>query len=92
MTSLDDLLDEVSSKESFLIFLEALLVDKIDENEKEKINPSSPYGSGYNGWENNTLEAFLKSVLSFGRDSVAITEAPNWKAFALLLYAGKFYE
>lgn len=92
MTSLDDLLDEVSSKESFLIFLQALLADKINESKKEKISSGPAYSSGHNGWENNTVEDFLDSVLSFGKDSVAITETPNWRAFALLLYAGKFYE
>lgn len=92
MNKLEDLFENVSSKESFLIFLEALLSDKIDENKKEKISPSSPYGPGANGWENNSLEALLESILAFGRDSSLIVESPSWKSFALLLYAGKFYE
>ncbi|WP_155523306.1 hypothetical protein [Flammeovirga pectinis] len=46
---LDKLLNQVNSKKTFLKFLKALKEDKIDEDEKEKIDPSSPYCSGTNG-------------------------------------------
>ncbi|AXT62044.1 hypothetical protein D1816_17320 [Aquimarina sp. AD10] len=90
--NLDDLLDKVVSKETFFAFVKALKEDKIDEDEKEKKNPSSPYDSGANGWENNSIPHFLDSLEAFGEDSQYITEEPSWKNFALLLYAGKFYE
>lgn len=90
--NLDELLDKVVSKETFLAFVKALKKDKIDEDEKHKTNPPSTYSSGANGWENNSIPQFLASVEAFGEDSHHITEEPNWKNFALLLYAGKFYE
>lgn len=87
-----DLLEKVDSKESFLLFVKALKEDKMDEDEKEKSNPSSPYSPGDNGWENGTISTFLDSIQAYGKDSDLIKEEPNWKNFALLLYAGKFYE
>lgn len=89
---LNDLLDKVNSKDSFLQFVKALKEDKIDEDEKEKAQPSSPYTSGANGWENGSITTFLDAIEAFGEDSDLIKEEPNWKNFALLLYAGKFYE
>lgn len=89
---LDDLLKQVNSKETFLEFVSALMKDKIDEDEKEKNNPSSPYSSGHNGWENNTIAMYLESIHAYGEDNEMITAEPNWNSFALLLYSGKFYE
>lgn len=85
------LLEAVNSKESFLDFVQALKLDRIDEIEKEKIKTSSPYGPGINGWQNITIDDFLDAIHSYGQDSSEIKE-PNWKTFALLLYAGKMYE
>ncbi len=45
-----------------------------------------------NGWENGTISTFLDAVEAYGEDSDLIKEEPNWKSFALLRYAGKFYE
>lgn len=89
---LNELLEKVNTKDTFLQFVKALKDDKIDEDEKEKTNPSSPYSYGVNGWENGTISSFLESIEAYGQDSEQIKEKPNWKNFALLLYAGKFYE
>lgn len=89
---LHKLLENVHSKETFLHFVEALMLDKADEDQKEKITPSAPYGPGANGWENGTVVEFLESVHAYGEDSSSIEEEASWKSFALLLYAGKFYE
>jgi len=90
--NLDELLEKVNSKETFFQFVKALKEDKIEEDEKEKTSPSSPYGPGTNGWENGTISTFLDAVEAYGKDSDLIKEEPNWKSFALLLYAGKIYE
>jgi hypothetical protein len=90
--NLDKLLEAVHSKETFSQFVKALKEDKMDEDEKEKNKPSSPYASGANGWENGEISAFLNAVERYGKDSNSISEEPSWKNFALLLYAGKFYE
>jgi hypothetical protein len=89
---LQQLLENVNSKKTFLEFVDALKKDLIDEIEKEKVNPSSPYGPGANGWENGTIETFLDAVHAFGQASPEIKEKPDWKIFALLLLAGKMYE
>jgi hypothetical protein len=90
--NLDELLEKVNSKGTFFQFVKALKEDKIEEDEKEKTSPSSPYGRGANGWENGTISTFLDAIEAYGEDSDLIKEEPNWKNFALLLYAGKFYE
>ena len=89
---LNELLEKVDSKETFLQFVKALKEDKVEEDEKEKTSPPSPYGPGANGWENGSISTFLDAVEAYGEDSDLIKEEPNWKSFALLLYAGKFYE
>jgi hypothetical protein len=89
---LDDLLEKVNSKQSFFDFVEALRDDKIKEDEKEKIKKSDPNEPGANGWQNGSIDAFLDAMYAFGQDSSSITEQPDWKGFALILYAGKFYE
>ena len=86
-----ELLEKVSSQESFFDFLVALEKDKRDEDEKEKQSPSSPYHRGHNGWENNSIANFLESMIAGGRDS-DFPEVPSWKTFAVILYLGKIYE
>lgn len=90
--NLDELFEKVHSKETFLHFIDALMLDKADEDKKEKIRKSDPYGPGENGWENETIVQFLEAIHAYGEDSSSIGEEANWKSFALLLYAGKFYE
>lgn len=87
---LDELLEKVNSKKSFLDFVEALKDDKIDEDQKEKENPSSPYSDGKNGWVNNSIAQFLDSIHAYGIDNDKINL--DWRSMAELLYAGKFYE
>ncbi len=90
--TLHDWLEQVDSKETFLHFIRALKEDKIDEERKEMVSPSSPYAPGANGWENDNIVDFLDAMERFGEDSNAVSSAPVWKNFALLLYAGKYYE
>jgi len=89
---LHKILEEIKTKKDFLDFVEKLMADKIDEDLKEKKNPSPPYSRGRNGWENDTIVGFLASLIAYGEDSKMIDEKPNWKNFALLLFAGKIYE
>jgi hypothetical protein len=87
---LDGKLEQVNSKESFLDFVQALIDDKIDEEQKEIVNPSSPYSEGANGWENGTITAYLDAAHAFSVDTGDLEL--SWKSFAMFLYAGKFYE
>lgn len=89
---------DVDSKASFLAFLHALAADRADEARKEAISPSSPYGPGHNGWENTRLEDYLEAAAAWMEDNSPIAgepmvaDAPSWRAFALILMGGKYYE
>ena len=61
-----ELADNVETEQDFLSFVQALMEDKESENKKEKVKPSSPYGTGANGWENGNIVTFLDAALSLG--------------------------
>lgn len=89
--------DLVENEADFIKFIEALMSDKIHEEEKESISPSSPYSSGANGWENGSIVAFLEAATTWGQDSMnglQYYDKPSnpWRRAAHILHAGKFYE
>jgi hypothetical protein len=89
--------DEVCDEASFLTFVAALADDWEDEREKEKSQPSSPYGPGANGWENGTIGAFLERASAWAQASIHGTQSYSppqnvWRRCAQILHAGKFYE
>jgi len=86
-----ELIKKVSSLETFLDFLKALMLDKRDEDEKEKIKASSPYASGHNGWEHNDIASFLDAMHAGTKDN-EFSDEPNWNNFAKIIYMGKIYE
>ena len=92
MKSLYTLLESVNSKESLLVFMKALELDRLDEDAKELASPSSPYGSGANGWENGTISSFIEAMHAWATDSSDLPESPSWRTFADILLAGKIYE
>jgi hypothetical protein len=94
---LQKLFDAVTDESSFIRFLRALAEDREDAINKEKLNPSSPYGSGANGWENGTIEAFLECASAWGEASrygLQHYKKPEnpWKRCADIIYMGKIYE
>ncbi|MEZ4222502.1 MAG: hypothetical protein R3B13_16300 [Polyangiaceae bacterium] len=97
MTDLRALADAVTDESSFLRFVAALAADWEDEREKERANPSSPYGPGANGWQNGSISAFLDAANAWGASTRAGTQfytPPEnpWCRCAHILLAGKFYE
>jgi hypothetical protein len=96
--NLEDILDTVNSRETFLAFVRALAADKRDETNKERETPSNPWGPGANGWEHDSVEDYLEAALTWGESTSAeyntrsLPEEPSWKAFAEFLYCGKIYE
>jgi hypothetical protein len=93
--NLNERADEVNSRETFLEFVRALAADKGEEDQSEKKSPSSPYGPGAKGWENGSIEKFLDAMQAWASapaNKMRVPEAANWKAFAWILHAGKFYE
>lgn len=94
---LDELADQVIDEASFIRFVEALAKDLDDENEKEAENPSPPYGTGANGWENKNLSDFLwtmSSWASLSKNGLPLYQNPEnpWSRMADILYAAKIYE
>lgn len=72
----EELLDSVNSRETFLVFLAALLADQTDAD----------------GWKNASLENFLEAMYAWAIDTQLLVEQANWRDFAQLLLAGKSYE
>jgi len=93
---LDEMLEAVVDRDSFLAFVKALVADREDEVSKEKENPSSPWGTGANGWEHGTIEGYLDAAVAWMEGSQAtaweLPAEPSWKSFATFLYRGKGYE
>ena len=92
-----DLLKQVTDRNSFFQFVEALIDDWEDEKAKERIQPRRPYGPGANGWENGSIGNYLGAALRWARDTnmggrQGLPEGPSWKTFAIFLYCGKVYE
>ncbi len=90
-------LEAVCDEATFVEFLGALAADRIDEVRKEKKKPSSPYGSGANGWENGTIEAYLEAACAWAeasKEGLRYYHRPSnpWKRCADILYTGKIYE
>jgi len=94
---LHQLLKSVRDEHSFIGFLEALGSNFAQERSLEKTSPSSPYGPGALGWENDSIDAFLDAAAAWATASTrnSVTDAPVsnvWQRCASILLAGKFYE
>ncbi len=78
-------IDEISSKDDFVNFVELLVSDL-------NTNPSE--------WANKNLSEYLEGIASWTEDmdgyyqnnNVPIPEHINWKVFANILVAAKMYE
>lgn len=97
LKDLHDLLDRVQDEASFLAFVQALRLDRAQEDEEERVSTTSPYAPGANGWANQTIDAFLGAASAWAEATdVGLTQgldpANPWKRFAAFLYSGKIYE
>src|SRR5262249_119468 len=96
-TLLHDLLKNVNSEDSLLVFIAALVKDRQDAVVAEKENPSSTYGPVAGGWENTSIESFLEAAAAWAESThFGLTQGlpPDnpWRRFASFLYCGKIYE
>src|SRR4051794_6969441 len=103
MDQLELLVEQIHDQESFFAFVRALIADWNDEQIRAKLNPSSPYGPGANGWENGSIGSYLDAALRCaeawrGRNDettghpLGMGEEASWKGFAWFLLMGKYYE
>ena len=95
--SLGELLNNVNDRASFLCFVRALINDRQCSVELEKLNSSNPYDRDAGGWENVSIESYLKAALAWAEATQmgltqGLSESPSWKEFAVFLYCGKIYE
>jgi hypothetical protein len=91
------LLELVNDEESFLVFVDALRKDREFDAEAEQDLPSNPYGASARGWNNVTIQSFLKAAQSWAEATQFgatqnLGELSPWRKFATFLYAGKIYE
>ena len=83
--------DSVTSRASFVRFVESLVADWREYDRAERAAPSSTYGPAAGGWENPTLERFLEALAAYTEDA-ELPEQPSWRSFAQVLAAAKAYE
>ncbi|MBL9183785.1 MAG: hypothetical protein JNN17_16720 [Verrucomicrobiaceae bacterium] len=91
LPDLEQAVQQVNSKESFLEFVSLLGADWERSQEIEKATPSSPYAANALGWENPRLGPFLHALAAWGVGS-RISSEPSWRSFAEMLLAAKIYE
>jgi hypothetical protein len=88
------LLEGVHDEASFVAFVAALADDFAREREIEAQNPSSPYGAGALGWQNDRIDTMLECASAYARSTQNRGAShPNpWYRAAEILYMGKIYE
>jgi hypothetical protein len=87
----------VTDAESFLAFVRALVADRESAVQRERAQPSSPYGPDAGGWENVRIEAYLEAAAAWAESTdFGVSQGLNpdnlWSRFANFLYVGKIYE
>ena len=91
--SLNEKLDAVVDSETFLEFVQALIVDR----EAYKDTAIDACGRNEGGWENHSIESFLEAATAWAEAtnvgaSQGLGNDATWKRFAVFLYCGKIYE
>lgn len=88
-----DALARVTDEATFLAFVDALVSSRLRGDAGDR----DPFGRGPDGWENDTIAAFLEGAAAWARDSdfgerQGLAGASPWRRFATFLYCGKVYE
>ncbi|MPM84603.1 hypothetical protein SDC9_131676 [bioreactor metagenome] len=97
-TNLCEMAEKVDSKESFLLFVQALAEDAAASDAEPERTADGKLNLSPRGWENGTIEAFLGAMAAWAAANSGLTGRPmvsekaSWRAFAEILHAGKFYE
>lgn len=90
-------LEAVADANSFLEFVNALVVDREAAVRSERAQPSSPWGPDAGGWENTRIETYLESAAAWAKSTnfgvlSGLDEKNLWRRFAQFLCVGKSYE
>jgi hypothetical protein len=98
---LEELLQSVTDRDSFLAFLSALIADRKAAEERERSNPDRyRWGAAVPGdWEHSSISSYLGAAACYfkhpiysHRDTPSHSAPLSWRDFAEFLYLGKIYE
>jgi hypothetical protein len=90
-------LEAVTDANSFLAFVRALVADRQAAVQRERAQPSSPWGPDAGGWENTRIESYLEAAAAWAQSTdfgvgQGLDAHNLWRRFAQFLSAGKGYE
>ena len=88
--SVVDYLENVTDKETFIEFVNALVEDRSKAEKMEQLNAENYQTEGALGWQNTNIESFLQAAVVWLVDSDK--NDVSWKLMAEFLYRGKIYE
>jgi hypothetical protein len=92
---LHELLEQVRDRETFVLFVKALIADRRRADAELKENPEKHRWTNVLGWENGTVVAYLDAAVQCFEDGKHLQDNPetaSWRLFADFLYGGKIYE
>lgn len=94
MKSLEELIELVKDKESFIQFVEAMAEEREESEKLERDNPEKYLLDGANGWKNGDISGYLWASLGyFEKGPYHKPEIePSWRMVAEFLYFGKIIE
>lgn len=93
--SLEDYLDDVHDRATFLEFVWALIRDCEETTQRENQAPQEQRGYGAFGWQNDSIDAYLAASMACLKANETrddFLRDPSWNGFANFLYCGKIYE
>lgn len=96
--NLYEMAEQVDSRESFLMFVQALAEDAETAETEPGHTADGKLNLSPRGWENGTVAAFLDAMSAWASSDSGLTgrpmvsNQPSWREFARILHSGKFYE
>lgn len=94
LVSLEDRLDAVADRESFVTFVRALAAEREDAERLERAEPVRYQLGGALNWQNGDISSFLWASLEYFESTRfhQPEDSPSWMMFAEFLYFGKIYK
>lgn len=90
----NELLDQVTDRDSFIAFVTALAQEREKAEQLEREEPVRYQLGGAYDWQNGDIASFLQAALQYFKPGMfrQPEETPSWKMMADFLYFGKIYE
>ncbi|AFY44435.1 hypothetical protein [Nostoc sp. PCC 7107] len=92
MVSPDDLLEQVTDKQTFIKFVQALVKERERAQEIENKHPNAHIVDGALGWKNGDIPSFLSAALECftAQPGTYEEQNPSWKMFASFFISVKY--